>query len=204
MARKVQPDPTLSHNPLLRLAVLKSLETSTADAALTFDLDAGDLLEAQRLFLDAKMEVHSPKPTVEGPIAPGMLEQLHSSIWYEMGMKIVMTMTLAALFWVMPHVLQRFVDPLTNTVIWGGFTTLFYMSFLSLGVEFIFWVLHNVNFQFFNRFAERGVWDYESFIKSDKLSHYEKCQLNQQKYLAYLAFSCYVLGTLLQVVLNNG
>ncbi len=203
MARKPK-DPTLSHDPLMRMAVLKSLETSAGDAAIVFGLDPNELLEAQRLFLDAKMEVHQPKPVVEEAKPPGLLERVYHSGWFEVGMKVILTPLLAALFWLLPHVLQKHVDPLTNTIIWAGFTTLFYVSFLSLGVEVLFWVLHNVNFQFFNRHTEKGVWDYESFIKSDKLSYYEKCQLNQQKYLVYLGLSCWVLQSLIGAVLNAG
>jgi hypothetical protein len=203
MAKKIT-DRELTNNVPLRTAVLRSLETSVGEVAGQFGIAPNELLDAQRLFLEAKMEVHQPKPVQEEPKQPGRLEQFYHSMYFEWGMKLTLSPLLAWVCWKLPRVLEKRVDPLTNTIIWVGFTDLMFMAFLSLGIEVVFFAMHNVNFRFFYRFAEKGKWDYESFIMSDKLTYYEKCQLNQQKYLVYLGLSVYLASDLIRSVLSQG
>ncbi len=188
---------------VLRLAVLESLRTNVLTAAQQFEIPEDELLAAQLEFLTDRMAVHQPPPPSEPePEKKDWLHSVYESVWFELFFKMAISLTLALLFWAMPNVLKHLIDPLSNTIIWAGFTALYLMSFGSLGLEIVFWAMHNVNWRFFNRFAERGQYDYESFITSDKLTYYEKCQLNQTKYLAYLGAFCWLLSSLLGLLPN--
>lgn len=189
---------------LLKMAVLESFKTNLADAANTFGLDEDEILDARKDFLVREMEIHFPVPGQEAPKRQGFLERLYNSALYELSLKVGLTLSLAGLFYGMPQLLQRFVDPLSNTIVWSGFTALYLLAFGSLGIELIFWALHNVNFRFFNRFYERGEFDYESFLRSPQLSHEEKLRHNQYKYLAYLYCFCHILSGLLGLLPNLG
>lgn len=193
------------HNEaLIKLAILKGWESGIPQASQIYDIDEEDLLEYQREFVKAQGIVLNPVPIPQEPEEPGLWQRIHSSFWYETSFKFFITLMLMGIFWAMPYVLEHLLDPLTNTIVWTGFTAAYYLAFGSLGVDLLFLVMHRGNFKFFNRYEEKGVYDYESLLRGPTLSDYEKCVINQQKYLVYLALFCVLVWGLLSQMHPTG
>ena len=178
-------------------AVLKSFEVGIEPAAEIFDLDPEDLLNYRNRFLLSEYEKafaakqQAEQQRAESGLQPILL-RLRQNPLFDFGLKVILAVLLIALCWAMPSVLQPYVDPLTNTVVWIGFTALYLTVFFGMGIELVFWVQHHVNFDFLNPFSGDGQFDYATLIRSDQLSAYERCRLNQQKYLAYLFAFCLI------------
>ncbi|MBO0951206.1 hypothetical protein [Fibrella forsythiae] len=191
---------------LIQMAVLESLKTNIDTASGIFGIDAGELDEYRQKYLLDQLEHYYPTSPATETVQLSWWERFEQGYAYEVIKKLLFTGGLVLLFWVLPYILRAFFDPLTNTVIWAGFTALYMLAFGSLGVELVFYAMHRVNFDFFNPFVNRGGQnDYETLIKSSDLTAYQKCVLNQQKYLAYLAlFSLLVYSLLNQFQGQSG
>lgn len=181
----------------IKMAVLKALETDVDTAAATFGVEATELAEEQKKYLLDQLERLYPTQPVALPEPLSKWQQLRSSAWFDALQKMAFTGVLMLVFWAMPFVLHRFFDPLTNTVVWAGFTALYLMAFGTGGVIMIFWVMHHVNFEFFNRFANRGEFDYTTLMKSDDVTPFQKCLLNLVIFLGYVYCYCFLASSLL-------
>lgn len=181
------------------MAVLKSFEIGAAAAAKMFGLRESDLAFYRAEFIEAQYASIHPAPVEELPPAEpkkNFWEQLRHSIYFDISSKIILALLLILICWATPYVLQPYVDPLTNSVVWLGFTAAYIVIFGGLLVELALFVQHKVNFDFLNPFVQSGAGDYTTLMRSNELTPYEKCRLNQAKYLSYLFAYCVVIMAL--------
>ena len=184
---------------LIRTAVLKSFEIGIPEAAKMFGIKEAELEEYRSEFIDDQYRLQHPAPVAELPPAEPVKpfwERVRHSIFYDITSKVVLAVLLILICWAAPYVLQPYVDPLTNSVVWLGFTAAYIIIFVGLRVELSLFVQHKVNFDFLNPFVETGAGDYSTLMRSNELTPYEKCRLNQQKYLSYLFAYCVVIMAL--------
>lgn len=173
---------------LLNQAVLKSLEVGIDDAAELFDLDPEELHSYQVRYID---ELHAKNhPVVAEPTAPqpAWWERLRGNAWFDAAFKITLALLSILICWLIPYALEKHVDPLTNTVIWIGFTAAYLLLFAGLVIEVAFWVQHPTEYEFLNPFLSSS-FDYKRSLRTDLTPH-ERCRIVQQKYLFYLVAYC--------------
>lgn len=183
----------------VKKVVLSSFELGVDEAATMFNVDVNDLHDWRSVFIDTEYEKiyppTQPDPNIVTPPKVGWLTELLQTPYGALSAKIVLAITLIVICYAMPHLLDSLVDPLTNTVIWMGFTALYLLVGAGLSIDLLLFVQHRVNFDFLNP-LQAGGFDYATLLRSENLSAYEKCRINQQKYLAYLLAYCAVLWAL--------
>ncbi|GAB3568883.1 hypothetical protein GCM10027578_22280 [Spirosoma luteolum] len=187
--------------------VLKSLEIGIKPAADLFEIDPEDVEDYQRRFIRHRYDqLFPPAPTATDGAPPAPLgfwnELLHNPV-SALAVKVCLAIALIVICYLMPALLQSFVDPLTNTVVWLGFTALYILTFVGMGIDLVLFIQHKVNFDFLNPLSDAG-FDYATILRSDNLTPYEKCRINQQKYLAYLFAYCLVVLALASLTSGGG
>ncbi|GEM_PF-4926462 len=191
----------------VKKVVLSSYETSIEEAAKTFDVDIDELHDWRAAFIDSEVEKLYPPsildPGVVSPPRIGWLTALLHDPYGALGIQVGLSIALIIICYLMPHLLESLVDPLTNTVVWLGFTSLYVIVFVGMGIQLVLFIQHKVNFDFLNPLKQGG-FDYATLLRSDNLTSYEKCRLNQQKYLAYLFAYCIVVWALASLTSGGG
>lgn len=196
------------HNEaFVKKVVLASYDLGVDEAATTFNVDIDDLHDWRSAFIDTEYEkIYPPTPPDPNVVTPphvGWLTRLLHDPYGALGVKIALAVALIVVCYVMPHILESFVDPLTNTVVWLGFTALYLLVGAGLSIDLLLFIQHRVNFDFLNP-LQSGGFDYATLLRSENLSAYEKCRINQQKYLAYLFAYCAVIWALASLTSGGG